>query len=95
VLLTIASFAPLVHQRFALRAGGITVELELVEVQSLGKAPRADMREPFSLLFAGPLSPMLSQGSYPCEHASLGAHELFLVPIGRDPQRASYQAIFT
>ena len=93
--LTRASFEPLLHQRFALRAGDHAVELELVEVKSLGAPPRPHMREPFSLLFDGPHEPAFRQGTYPLEHASLGVQTMFLVPIGRDAQHTSYQAIFT
>jgi hypothetical protein len=93
--LTRASFEPLLRQRFALRAGDHTLELELIEVKSLGAAPRPHMREPFSLLFDGPREPALRQGSYSLEHAAVGARPFFLVPIGRDQDHTCYQAIFT
>jgi hypothetical protein len=93
--LTRASFEPLLKQRFALRAGDTSLELELVEVKTLGSAPRPNMREPFSLLFHGPSAPALRQGTYPLEHAALGPQTLFIVPIGRDGEHTTYQAIFT
>jgi hypothetical protein len=93
--LTRDSFAPLLRQRFALRAGDTTLELELVEVKSLGAAPRANMREPFSLLFEGPNASVLQQGTYLLAHAELGEQPLFLVPVGRNAERTTYQAIFT
>jgi len=93
--LTRASFEPLLHQRFALRAGDHALEVELVEVKSLGAAPRPNMREPFSLLFDGPLEPAFRQGTYALEHAAIGVHHFFLVPIGRDTDHTCYQAIFT
>lgn len=93
--LTRGSFEPLLRQRFACRAGDHALELELVEVKKLGEAPRPNMREPFSLIFEGPGAPSLVQGTYPLTHAALGEQPLFLVPVGRDAQRTTYQAIFT
>jgi hypothetical protein len=93
--LTRASFEPLLHQRFALRAGDHALELELAEVKSLGSAPRPTMREPFSLLFHGPHTPAFRQGTYSLQHEALGTQSLFLVPVGRDAQHTCYQAIFT
>lgn len=93
--LTRASFEPLLRQRFALRAGEHAVELELVEVKSLGVAPRPTMREPFSLVFDGPAAPAFRQGTYTLTHEALGTQAIFLVPLGRDAQRTWYQAIFT
>ena len=72
-----------------------SIEMELVEVNSLGhKHPRAE-REPFSLVFRGPKAPVLIQKIYPVEHQSLGALDLFLVPIGPDGEGMRYEAIFT
>lgn len=93
--LTRSSFEPLLNQRFALQAGEHAVEIELVEVQSLGPAPRPTMREPFSLLFNGPNAPAFRQGTYSLTHEAIGTQALFLVPLGRNPERTLYQAIFT
>jgi hypothetical protein len=93
--LTRGSFEPLLHQRFALRAGDAALELELVEVKTLGAAPRANMREPFSLLFHGPSALTLRQGTYALTHGELGEQHVFIVPIARDSEHTTYQAIFT
>jgi hypothetical protein len=54
-------------------------------------APRAD---PFTLEFTGP-PPVLEQRIHPLEHAVLGRIELFLVPVGIDPDgRVRYEAVF-
>ncbi len=72
-----------------------SIEMELVEVNTLGhKHPRAE-REPFSLVFRGPKAPVLIQKIYPVAHQSFGALELFLVPIGPDQVGMRYEAIFT
>ena len=88
-------FEPLLRQRFDLRAGARSVELVLVEVKSLGAAPRPAMREPFSLIFDGPHAPAFEQGTYELTHDAIGTQAIFLVPIARDADRTAYQAIFT
>ncbi|MFH0342561.1 MAG: DUF6916 family protein [Chromatiales bacterium] len=90
--LTKEIWADCLNERFIV-AGSI--EMELLEVNSLGhKHPRAG-REPFSLVFRGPKAPVLIQKIYPLEHRSLGALDLFLVPIGPDQAGMRYAAIFT
>lgn len=54
-------------------------------------SPRAD---PFNLEFTGP-PPVLEQRIHALDHPILGALELFLVPIGLDPDgRVRYEAVF-
>jgi hypothetical protein len=88
-------FEPLLHARFSMRVGPEqSLELELVELKSLGAA-RGNWREPFSLIFAGPGVPWVHQGTYSVEHPELGCQPLFLVPVGPDATgRMQYQAIF-
>jgi hypothetical protein len=51
--------------------------------------------ERFSLVFAGPLEPLLEQRIYPLEHPVLGRFEMFIVPIlSRDQTHIHYQAVF-
>jgi hypothetical protein len=53
--------------------------------------PRSD---PFTLEFTGP-QPVLEQRTYTLDHRALGLIELFLVPIGIDPDgRVRYEAVF-
>jgi hypothetical protein len=68
------------------------VGLELVQHEP-GKPSTAV--EQFSLLFHGPDQPLLGQGSYQFEHARMGAFEMFIVPIGREPGRLIYEAVFS
>jgi hypothetical protein len=75
---------------------GSIVDLELVSVTP-GPARPADARgrrEPFSLVFRGPLEPVLPQRTYRFEHGELGSFELFIVPIGPDEAGMQYQAVF-
>ena len=73
----------------------IKLELELIEVKPLGKGdPNADARQPFSLLFRGPLEPMLPQQLHRLENPGIGEMSLFLVPIGPDRVGMLYDATF-
>ena len=74
---------------------GSTLELELVAVTP-GSVPRNDAHEraPFSIVFRGPLEPVLPQRIYRFEHDELGSFELFIVPIGPDESGMQYQAVF-
>jgi hypothetical protein len=96
--LTQTDFASCVSDRFLVRAdAGPAIELELIEATRLEcRAPPGQplRREPFSLVFRGPVSPWLLQAIYPVEHARLGQLELFLVPIGPDQHGMRYEAVF-
>jgi hypothetical protein len=97
--LTATSFAPAVGETFVLDAGGAgSLELELVESRLLDPdAPAQDpsgARAPFSLLFRGPAEPILPQATYRLEHRSVGAIEIFIVPIAGDETGTSYEAVF-
>ena len=66
-------------------------ELELIEVKTFGEAdPNANTRQPFSLLFRGPMEPVLPQRLYDLEHSEQGETMLFLVPIGPDDKGMLY-----
>jgi hypothetical protein len=95
--LQLSSFEPLVGQPFSLRPDNESVpELEVVLVQATALAHGAGRpRTPFSLVFRGPLAPVMPQRIYRVEHAGLGALDIFLVPIGRDQDGVRYEAIFT
>ena len=84
---------------FRLEVGGESapLELRLAEVESLADANRHPVgrREPFSLLFRGPLSPWVAQRTWALEHPTLGRLEVFLVPLGPDAEGMRYEAIFT
>jgi hypothetical protein len=80
--------------------GGPDLALELSEVNAITdtgpRDPRVGQRRtPFSLIFRGPPAVLLPQRIYRLEHATLGAFELFIVPLGPDAQGLRYEAIFT
>ncbi len=78
---TIDAFAGRVGERFRLAADGATLEITLVECDRLGGDALG--RVPFSLVFLGPVEPVLPQRIYPLAHGELGDFDLFLVPIQR------------
>jgi len=90
--LTAATFEPHTGDTFAVAAEPGPLALVLESVTLLADRPGG--RDPFSLLFLGPPDPVLPQAIRRLEHAKLGALEIFIVPLGRDPQHARYEAIF-
>ena len=97
--LTVADFAPVVGEIFAIDAdGGATIELELTEAATHDPAaPPADdsgRRSPFSVVFRGPVDPVLAQQICRLESDSLGPLEIFIVPIGRADAGVRYEAVF-
>jgi hypothetical protein len=69
--------------------------LDLVLVEARGLAKHSNTREPFSVVFRAPATPVLAQMIRRLEHPELGAFELFLVPIGPDDVGMRYEAVFT
>lgn len=66
-----------------------TLELTLVDAEASGD-PR-----PFSLVFQGPTTPELPQGTYVIDHSTFeAALPLFMVPIARRDDGMRYQVIF-
>jgi len=90
-------FAPFLSQTFRIRLDGIEpVDLELVSMTEAGETSLPETRNPFSLLFLGPVSSQyLLQHTYSLEHVEMGVLELFLVPLGPQDGRMRYEAIFT
>jgi hypothetical protein len=92
-LLTLEMFSDKIGQAFIVDESETQVELTLIEATGLrnySNAPRA----PFSLLFTTTGDFVLPQRMYPLKHATLGLQSIFLVPIGRDGEVATYQAVF-
>lgn len=79
-----------------------SIEAELVEVTEHAASAPGPFRAPFSVLFHGPLRPVLPQGTYRLEHEHLAPLDLFIVPIGPDepgvpgqvPTAMRYEAVF-
>lgn len=93
--LTKDTFEPRKGEAFVLthEAAG-EVELKLASVQGTGLRGKAP-REQFSLHFHGPREPVLPQQIYHLENAEMGAMDLFLVPVARDDEGMTYEAVFT
>ena len=93
----LSSFQPLVGQAFALHPDAASADaLDVVLVQATALAHgEGRPRTPFSLVFRGPLRPVMPQQIYRIEHAELGALDIFLVPIGPDAHGMRYEAVFT
>ena len=77
----------------------LSVSLTLTQVNSpderiLQQAREQGVREPFSLLFSGPLEPFLEQHMYTLHHDELGKLEMFLVPVNQDQNGYYYEAVF-
>ena len=87
---------PLVGEQFAVPSdidGEPFVLLNLCSAESSGKG-HSGRAEPFSLIFEGPSSSPLSQGSYRLSNANLSDQDIFVVPISDDGTNRQYQAIF-
>ena len=86
-------FAKYLHTRFRIcdKLSPTVIEAELVQVDEGGSSNEV---EHFSLLFTGPAEPRLGQQTYGIEHPEMGSFDLFLVPVGADENRTSYEAVF-
>jgi uncharacterized protein DUF6916 len=93
--LTLKDFLERVGEEFRVAGPGAPVVLALIEATDLSR-PNAPgpRRSPFSLVFRGPFSPVMTQRTYALEHAALGRLEIFLVPIGPDADGMRYEAVF-
>ncbi len=105
--LSLEAFTPCLHQTFQVTVSeGHVITFELIEVkplspsaplsaQSWGRASEVPIRqEPFSLIFRGPLNPLLPQKLYRLEHPELGPIEgLFFVPLDTDSRGVYYESI--
>ncbi len=92
-----STFSGRVGERFRVVCDdGLTLDLELVSVMP-GLAHPGDARRrraPFSIVFHGPLDPVLPQRMYRFEHVELESFDLFIVPIGPDDEHMQYEAVF-
>jgi hypothetical protein len=74
---------------------GNTILLQLIEVSPLGKTSKdLKSRHGFSLLFKGPVSPVLHQKMHFLIQEDLGKLPIFLVPLGPEADGMIYEAIF-
>ena len=87
-LLQFDDFAPHVGTFFTVTDFNPTIDIELIEVESLGATVTPDdvtdeiRDEPFALLFMGPLDVLIPQDVYTLEHEDMETMTLLLVPAG-------------
>lgn len=94
--LTPVSFEAHLGTPFRIHYGGESpLEAVLLEVRRHEPHP-GPRSESFSTYFRSALRPVLPQSIYRMEHETMGTMELFLVPVGPDPQRQGmlYEAVF-
>lgn len=95
-----STFSAYLNHKFRMCLGAaVVLELALAEISeappTVAKAATAHgRRAPFSLLFRGPMEPIMPQRIYTLEHPELGRFDLFLVPIGPDGTGMRYEAVF-
>jgi hypothetical protein len=92
-LISHEAFTPLTGTPFRARQIEPAIDLTLTAV-TLSTHPTARTTPGFSLYFRGPLTPLLPQGTYTLEHATLGALDIFIVPIKREADGLLYEAVF-
>ena len=85
-----ATFAPCLGQTFEVVLTDGRRPLTLAEVRPLGATRPGGPRAPFALTFHGAPPLRLPQHIYRLEHATLGAMEIFLVPIAA----GQFEAVF-
>ena len=83
---------PIVVLLFDGLAGPLPLILE--SATGAGGVPPAGGREPFSLQFRGPATPILPQAIYRLESDVMEPLEIFLVPIAGNAIGVTYEAIF-
>lgn len=89
-------FRPRLGETFRMQADDQRrIDVELVEATPLGGAKTSPRGQAFSLVFRAPGGELVPQRIYRVEHDELGAHDIFLVPIGPDAGGMRYEAIFT
>jgi hypothetical protein len=89
--LSIDDFADGVGRSFPLRAGDQSYDLVLDRAEPMSRAVRE--AGAFRLEFVGPLDPFLPQGIYPVDVGGT-EHDIFIVPVAREPVGFRYEAIF-
>lgn len=93
--LTVDRWRECLGQNFRARLGqDAGIDLKLTSATPLG-AESGYQRQPYSLMFDGPLTPLLPQAIYPLQNESMGELGIFLVPLGPQGQAMRYEAIFT
>ena len=95
--LTSESFAACMGQTFRVvppEEVGAPLDLELCNLRTFEASGPTQRQQPFAIEFRGPRDRVLSQGMWHLEHPQLGAHDIFLVPVGPDDAGMCYEAVF-
>jgi hypothetical protein len=95
----------LTRERFAAHVGDVfrmqvdasrAIDVELIAVEPSVRRPATEgHRAPFTIVFRAPRAAIYPQRTYRLEHATLGALDIFLVPIGFDDRGLRYEAVFS
>jgi hypothetical protein len=85
-------YEPHLNSKFTVRLqNDSTMDLELTQVEEKSPSPR---QEQFALTFRAPLDAPLEQQIFNLHHEQLGDGLVFLVPIGKDAEGITYEAVF-
>ena len=94
-VIQVEDFAKTANTNFELSLGETSMTLTLVDIKPMKAQPFPGMlRQPFSLIFRSATPLVLPQRIYRLTNAATGPMDIFLVPIGRDAQGVSYQAVY-
>jgi hypothetical protein len=92
--LTREQFSDKIGQTFVIEEPDFpAIDLTLTEAESLRNYAKLE-REPFNLLFTTQGDFVLPQRIYALRHPALGVSPIFLVPIARQGDVTTYQAVF-
>ncbi|HWU53762.1 MAG TPA: hypothetical protein VN153_13220 [Tahibacter sp.] len=88
------AFAAIVGQNVRVSSGEHHIDVEVAQAQTLANpSPRA--QPPFFVIVRhNGATRAINQGIYQFDHPSLGALDLFLVPVGPDGQGMCYEITF-
>lgn len=89
--LTHEEFSKHLNTTFRIRLNETIIDAELFEITEHMLSPR---QERFAIVFRTSNEFLLSQGMANFEHDQMGEFQLFIVPIGRDEEGTSYEAVF-
>ena len=93
---TVETFAGREGETFSIQFADATLDLKLAAVDGMpGEWGKTEVREPFSVVFDGPLEHVLPQQIWPLDHDEIGRLDIFLVPLGPKDDAMRYEAVFT
>ena len=100
--LTIEDFSTYLNRQFNVSSESAgKYNMKLIEVSGIGTRNMAEedtaKRNPFSIVFLGPVQPVLPQGIYEIKSDNFGPFDIFMVPIGPDAgnEGIRYEAVFS